>query len=129
MRRQFRRMGIAATVLGALAAFSVTTGGSSAGLEPMGRAAHPDCGQVIFFDRVDGDSSDIFAVGVRSKRLYRVTSDPNTDRNGVLSPNGRRLVFSSWRSGNEELYLKTLATGNVRRLTWNVGSDDNASWS
>ena len=48
----------------------------------------------------------------------------------ALSPSGRRLAFSSARSGNRELYVADLRTGALERLTWTPGREDvEPAWS
>ena len=47
------------------------------------------------------------------------------DRNASFSTLGDRILFSSTRDGDAELYLLTLATGKTQRLTVSAGFDDN----
>ncbi len=48
----------------------------------------------------------------------------------AVSPSGRRVAFSSMRSGNRDLYLADLATGELDRVTWTSGRDDvEPAWS
>lgn len=47
------------------------------------------------------------------------------DRNASFSAAGDRILFSSTRDGDAELYLLTLATGATQRLTVSPGFDDN----
>jgi TolB protein len=45
------------------------------------------------------------------------------------SPDGRLVAFSSNRDGNPEIYVLTVATAALRRLTTNPGIDTEPSWS
>jgi eukaryotic-like serine/threonine-protein kinase len=45
------------------------------------------------------------------------------DRQPIVSPDGRRVIFSSRRSGNLDIWELTLATGAVRPLTDDPGED------
>jgi Tol biopolymer transport system component len=54
---------------------------------------------------------------------FRVVSQEE-DRNAVFSAGGDRLLFSSMRDGDAEIYLLTLSTGKVQRLTESPGVDD-----
>jgi len=56
---------------------------------------------------------------------FRVLTDGN-DFNASLSARGDRLVFTSMRDGNAELYLLDLGAGGIERLTSNMGLDDGA---
>ena len=40
------------------------------------------------------------------------------DTDLAVSPSGRRLAFSSARTGNREMYVVDIATGAIERLTW-----------
>jgi TolB protein len=46
-----------------------------------------------------------------------------------FSPDGRRIVFRSGRSGNHEIYLMDSDGGNVRRLTENAATDTMPAFS
>jgi Tol biopolymer transport system component len=48
------------------------------------------------------------------------------DGEAAISPDGSRIIFTSNRSGDPELYLLSLATNAVRRLTHNPGPDGSA---
>ena len=51
---------------------------------------------------------DLYALPLRSVErptLQNLTADPRRDRDASLSPDGRRLVFSSDRDGNYDLYM------------------------
>jgi TolB protein len=57
--------------------------------------------------------------------VFRVLTDGN-DFNASLSARGDRIVFTSMRDGNAELYLLNLNGGSAQRLTNNMGMDDGA---
>ncbi len=50
------------------------------------------------------------------------------DGEGAISPDGSRIVFTSNRSGDPELYLLNLNTNAVQRLTNNSGPDGSATF-
>jgi TolB protein len=45
------------------------------------------------------------------------------------SPDGRLLALTLSKDGNPEIYLLTLETGNLRRLTTFAGIDTEPTWS
>ena len=45
-----------------------------------------------------------------------------------ISPDGKRIVFTSMRDGNRELYVMDVDGQNQRRLTFHEERDDYASW-
>jgi hypothetical protein len=52
------------------------------------------------------------------------------DTGATVSPDGRRVAFSSARSGSSEIYVADARTGAVLRLTGNTSADDvDPSWS
>ena len=52
------------------------------------------------------------------------------DTGAAVSPDGRRLAFSSARSGSTEIYVADTRAGTVRRLTGNAAADDvEPAWS
>jgi serine/threonine protein kinase len=67
----------------------------------------------------------------------RLTHGNSSDRQPTYSPDGRRVVFSSNRGGNLDVWALELETGSVRRLTdhpaddWDpaVGRDGRILWS
>jgi Tol biopolymer transport system component len=56
-------------------------------------------------------------------------SSLSSDREPVYSPDGTRIVFSSNRDGNLDLYEMERATGTVRRLTADAGDDWDPAFS
>lgn len=58
-----------------------------------------------------------------------VTDNPTEDYRPAWSPDGQRLIFTSDRTGDAELYDVELATNALRRLTFNPAQDDRAMFS
>ncbi len=58
-----------------------------------------------------------------------ITRGNATDRQPVYSPDGARVLFSSNRDGNEDLWEITLASGAVRRLTDHPASDADPAYT
>ena len=58
-----------------------------------------------------------------------LVADAATDRRPLFSPDGRQLAFISTRTGGGDIYVLTLATGDVRRLTWDDGLEQLDGWS
>ncbi|HXT21074.1 MAG TPA: protein kinase, partial [Thermoanaerobaculia bacterium] len=67
--------------------------------------------------------TELVEVGLRDAGAGRLTRGNSNDRQPVYSPDGRRIVFSSNRSGNLDVWALELATGSVRRLTDHPGDD------
>ena len=58
-----------------------------------------------------------------------LTGGPTRDRQPAFSPDGRRIVFTSDRSGSLDLWSLELATGAIRRLTFDAADDWDPQWS
>jgi hypothetical protein len=62
--------------------------------------------------------NDIWVWHLGRRTLTRLTFDAGTDTEPVWSPDGRRIIFSSTRSGAPNLYVQSAdGTGVVERLT------------
>jgi Tol biopolymer transport system component len=82
----------------------------------------------------------IVYIGNTGKTIEQINADGSghkiryTSSTPVLhpsfSPDGKKILFERILPDfNREIYVKNLAAGTVQRLTWNSGSDGNASWS
>jgi len=61
--------------------------------------------------------------------LVRLTDTPGYDAEATVSPSGDRIVFTSLRSGDLDLYSMNLDGTDVRRLTDRLGYDGGAFYS
>jgi hypothetical protein len=57
------------------------------------------------------------------------TQDQGDNRFPRVAPDGRKVVFTSYRDGNAEIYLMNADGGQQTRLTNSAGEDEAASWS
>jgi Tol biopolymer transport system component len=72
---------------------------------------------------------DIFRAGPEGQDPVRLTDTPGYDAEAVYSPRGDRIVFTSVRSGDLELYLMNPDGSGVERLTFEAGYDGGAFFS
>lgn len=61
--------------------------------------------------------------------LERITSAPGYDAEATVRPDGKRIVFTSTRDGDLELYTCAPDGGDVKRLTTRPGYDGGAFFS
>src|SRR5262249_19753010 len=61
---------------------------------------------------------DIWEVPARGGDARLLVSHAATESRPLYSPDGRRLAFSSSRTGNGDVYVLTIATGDIARLTF-----------
>jgi tricorn protease len=111
-----------------LAAASVTLTGQSVQPTPIfyftEPALSPDRTQIAF---VSG--GDIWTVAAEGGQARLLVSDPATESRPFYSPDGDRLAFVSNRDGNAELYVLTLTSGQLNRLTFDDGAEQLDGWS
>lgn len=68
-------------------------------------------------------SYDIFVASSDGSRLRRMTKTPGYDAEATISPDGKKIVFTSTRDGDLDIYTMDLDGRNVRRLTTELGYD------
>jgi Tol biopolymer transport system component len=89
--------------------------------------AHPDCPTPP--DRSKGyvwklfDTFDIYRNNMQLNSLVRLTHSPGYDAEGAVSPDGKKIVFTSTRDGDPEIYVMNSDGTEQRRLTYTVGYD------
>lgn len=66
---------------------------------------------------------DIWVAKANGKRARRLTSTAGYDAEATISPDGRRIVFTSVRDGDLDIYTMDVDGSNVKRLTTEVGYD------
>jgi Tol biopolymer transport system component len=81
----------------------------------------------LAFGTTAGTSSDIFRV-IPGGTASLLAGGQFAEVEPAWSPDGTRVAFASNRSGDTELYLLTLGTGTVTRLTTRTGSDGAPTW-
>lgn len=84
----------------------------------------PD-GQEISF--VTG--GDIWTVPTTGGQARLLISHEATERRPLYSPDGQHLAFMSTRTGGGDVYVLTLATGALRRVTCDDGAEVLEGWS
>jgi Tol biopolymer transport system component len=72
---------------------------------------------------------DIFTAGPEGENPQRLTSSDNYDAEAVYSPQGDRIIFTSLRSSDLELYLMNPDGSDVEQLTNQPGYDGGAFFS
>ncbi|HEY4953306.1 MAG TPA: hypothetical protein VII02_00325, partial [Gemmatimonadaceae bacterium] len=75
------------------------------------------------------DRYDIYTVNRDGTGLHRLTHYDVYTAEGVLSPDGRRIVFTSLKDGDLDIYTMNVDGTDVRRLTNTPGYDGGAWWS
>jgi TolB protein len=66
---------------------------------------------------------DIFRADLDGSNLVRLTDTPGYDAEGSYSPDGKRIVFTSFRDGDAEIYIMDADGKSPRRITHAKGYD------
>jgi TolB protein len=72
---------------------------------------------------------DIYTSTPDGKDIKKLTDTPGYDAEATISPNGKKIIFTSMRDGDLELYSMDLDGKNVERLTNEMGYDGGAFFS
>ena len=74
-------------------------------------------------------SFDIFVADKEGNQLKQLTNTPGYDAEPTVSPKGDKIVFTSMRSGDLELYTMNIDGTNVKQVTDELGYDGGAFFS
>ncbi len=75
------------------------------------------------------DSFDIFMADLQGNIVKQLTNEKGYDAEATVSPKGDKIVFTSMRSGDLELYTMNLDGSNVKQITNQLGYDGGAFFS
>jgi TolB protein len=72
---------------------------------------------------------DIFEADADGKNIKPLTTTPGYDAEATISPDGKKIIFTSMRDGDLDLYVMDKNGKNVKRLTTELGYDGGAFFS
>ncbi len=72
---------------------------------------------------------DIFVSDMDGQLLRQLTNEPGYDAEATVSPDGKKIVFTSTRSGDLELWTMDIDGTNLRQVTTGLGYDGGAFFS
>jgi Tol biopolymer transport system component len=72
---------------------------------------------------------DIFRANLDGSHLVQLTHTPGYDAEATISPDGKKIVFTSMRDGDLDLYTMDADGQHVKRLTHELGYDGGAFFS
>ncbi len=75
------------------------------------------------------DSFDIFFADADGSNVRRITDSPGYDAEATVSPKGDKIIFTSTRDNDPELYVMDFDGKNQERLTHHKGYDGGAFFS
>ncbi len=74
-------------------------------------------------------SYDIFVANADGSDLKQITTTPGYDAEATLSPDGKKLVFTSTRNGDIDIYTMNVDGSHVKQLTHELGYDGGPFYS
>lgn len=75
------------------------------------------------------DSFDIYVADLKGKVKKKLTNSPGYDAEATVSPDGKKIVFTSTRNGDLDLYTMDIDGKNVKQITHELGYDGGAFFS
>lgn len=72
---------------------------------------------------------DIYIADLTGKIVTQLTDSPGYDAEATVSPDGKKIVFTSTRSGDLELWTMDIDGKNVKQITTGLGYDGGAFFS
>ena len=72
---------------------------------------------------------DIFQADLNGKIVKQLTNSPFYDAEATLSPDGKKMIYTSTKDGDIELYIMDLKSGKEKRITNELGYDGGAWFS
>jgi Tol biopolymer transport system component len=75
------------------------------------------------------DSYDIFMVTLNGKIVKQLTHSKGYDAEATLSPDGKKMIYTSTKDGDIDLYIMDLNTSKEKRITNTLGYDGGAWFS
>src|ERR1041385_95797 len=84
----------------------------------------PDGSEIAF-----SSGGDIWTVPSTGGEAHLLISHPATETKPLYSPDGKRLAFVSTRTGNGDIYVLTIDTGELKRITFDDSLELLDAWS
>ena len=72
---------------------------------------------------------DIWVAPSAGGEAHILVAHPAEESRPLYSPDGAKLAFVSTRTGGGDIYILTLATGELKRLTYDDGMEELDAWS
>ena len=66
---------------------------------------------------------DIYYVAAEGGRAVQLTTNPAYDSDPIWTPDGKNLVFSSYREGSKDIYIMDAQGGAAKRITTWTGNE------
>lgn len=75
------------------------------------------------------DSYDIFMADLQGRIVKQLTTSKGYDAEATISPDGKKMIYTSTKDGDLDLYVMDLKSGKEKRVTSTLGYDGGAWFS
>lgn len=75
------------------------------------------------------DSYDIFMADLKGNIVKQLTHSKGYDAEATISPDGKKMIYTSDKDGDIDLYIMNLKTGKEKKVTNTLGYDGGAWFS
>ena len=89
----------------------------------------PDGMRLLFVGLSEEKSGELFFINGDGSGRHQLTTSKGLDGDAQISPDGRQIVFASYRNGGRDIYLMESDGSKLRRLTRHNADDINPAWS
>lgn len=72
---------------------------------------------------------DIYVADLQGNIIKKLTNTPGYDAEATVSPDGKKIVFTSMRNGDLDLYTMNIDGSDVKQITFDLGYDGGAFFS
>jgi Tol biopolymer transport system component len=72
---------------------------------------------------------DIYMADLNGKIVKQLTKEPGYDAEAVVSPDGKKIAFTSMRTGDLEIFVMDIDGSNLKQITFGLGYDGGAFFS
>jgi len=86
-------------------------------------------GKITYVRLVFGCQPDVYIMDADGSNAHAITDDPALDDESDLSPDGKKVVFFSGRSGSAQIYVMNADGSDLKALTSASGGDTSPRWS
>ena len=89
----------------------------------------PFSSRITYAALARGGNKAIFVMDVDGENNYRITNNKTINLGPNWSPDGNKIVFTSFQTGQPELFIANLQSGELKQLTHNRTSNISPRWS
>ncbi len=84
---------------------------------------------LILITHTEMDNQDIYLLDTKNSTLKKLIGGYAIEIDPVISPDGKRLLFVSDRSGSPQIYMADITGYNIKRMTFRGGYNTSPAWS